>query len=69
MDIDVFVARHEKTWSRLEYLVDKRKLNGRQCDELISLYQITSAHLSYIQSNTTDSEVVFIYLALFLKLI
>lgn len=58
MDIDVFVARHEKTWNRLEILVDKRKLTGRQCDELVALYQVSSAHLSYIQSNFSDDDVV-----------
>ncbi len=58
MDIDVFVARHEKTWSRLEFLVDKRRLTGHQCDELISLYHISSAHLSYIQSTFKDKELI-----------
>lgn len=50
MDIDAFVARHEKTWKRLEYLLSKRRLNGEQVDELIALYQICSSHLSYMQS-------------------
>ncbi|QES48538.1 hypothetical protein DEJ50_12615 [Streptomyces venezuelae] len=55
MDLDVFVTAHRAEWDRLEQLLGRgRRLTGAEADELVSLYQRTSTHLSLIQSSTPD---------------
>ena len=50
MDIDAFVVKHQESWSRLGSLTDQarrpRKLSADHLDELVQLYQRTSAHLA-----------------------
>ncbi|MCJ1678868.1 stage II sporulation protein M [Streptomyces sp. APSN-46.1] len=55
MDLDVFVSAHRQEWDRLEQLLGRgRRLTGAEADELVSLYQRTSTHLSLIQSSAPD---------------
>ncbi|MFD6875255.1 MULTISPECIES: stage II sporulation protein M [unclassified Streptomyces] len=55
MDLDVFVVAHQAEWARLEQLLGRgRKLTGAEADELVSLYQRTSTHLSLVQSTAPD---------------
>ncbi|MEV6574115.1 stage II sporulation protein M [Streptomyces sp. NPDC051577] len=59
MDVDVFVAAHQAQWARLEQLLGRgRRLTGEEADELVSLYQRTSTHLSLIQSSAPDPMLV-----------
>jgi uncharacterized membrane protein SpoIIM required for sporulation len=50
MDIDAFVVRNQGAWFRLGQLTDQarkpRTLHADQLDELVHLYQRTSAHLA-----------------------
>ncbi|MET4590026.1 stage II sporulation protein M [Arthrobacter sp. 754] len=50
MDMDAFSAVNGDKWSRLHELAHKRRLSGEEADELLRLYQATSAHLSFIRS-------------------
>ncbi|MCX5382101.1 stage II sporulation protein M [Streptomyces sp. NBC_00083] len=55
MDLDVFVTAHHAEWDRLEHLLHRsRRLTGAEVDELVTLYQRTSTHLSLIQSTAPD---------------
>ncbi|MBV2356146.1 stage II sporulation protein M [Streptomyces sp. J2-1] len=57
MDLDVFVAAHRAEWDRLDTLVSRRRrLNGTEADELVTLYQRTATHLSLIQSSAPDPQ-------------
>ncbi|MTE19288.1 stage II sporulation protein M [Streptomyces sp. TRM43335] len=57
MDIDVFVTAHRAEWDRLEELLRRRRrLTGAEADELVTLYQRTSTHLSLVQSGAPDPE-------------
>ncbi len=50
MDIDAFVVRNQGAWFRLSQLTDQarkpRSLSPDQLDEMVQLYQRTSAHLA-----------------------
>jgi len=55
MDIDRFIAQNTPTWSRLEELTRRarrgvRSLQPEELDELVALYQRTSAHLSHART-------------------
>ncbi len=54
MDIDAFVAVHQGEWDRLAELSDRRRLRPEEADELLRLYQRTSAHLSMVRSVEPD---------------
>ncbi|MCK7625004.1 stage II sporulation protein M [Streptomyces sp. RS10V-4] len=55
MDLDVFVTAHGADWDRLEALVNrKRRLTGTEADELVTLYQRTTTHLSLLLSSAPD---------------
>lgn len=55
MDLDVFVAAHKAEWDRLDELLRRRRrLSGQEADELVTLYQRTSTHLSQVQSSAPD---------------
>jgi uncharacterized membrane protein SpoIIM required for sporulation len=59
VDVDAFVLAHQDTWNRLEQLVKKRRrLSGREVDELVELYQRVSTHLSMVRSASTDTVLV-----------
>ncbi len=59
MDIDQFLSRNTPTWYRLHQLTRRAgagvgRLSGGELKELIALYQRTSGHLSYAQTNFND---------------
>lgn len=59
MDIDRYIARNEPTWHRLNELTTRASRNigsiePAEIDELVQLYQRTSAHLSYCRTYLRD---------------
>ena len=54
MDTDAFIAVHRPQWQRLGTLTRARTLDAAGTDELISLYQETSTHLSTVRSTNPD---------------
>ncbi|WP_411139912.1 stage II sporulation protein M [Streptomyces sp. x-80] len=55
MDLDVFVTAHRAEWDRLEALLRrKRRLTGAEADELVTLYQRATTHLSLLLSSAPD---------------
>ncbi len=59
MDIDWYIARNQPTWERLHELTDRARrrvddLGPTELDELLQLYQRTSAHLSYARTYFHD---------------
>ncbi|MFG2313111.1 stage II sporulation protein M [Streptomyces sp. NPDC048566] len=57
MDLDVFVSAHRAEWDRLDALLRRRRrLDGAEADELVTLYQRTATHLSLIQSSAPDPQ-------------
>jgi hypothetical protein len=60
MDIDRFLASHGAGWDRLARLTRRAgagagRLSAGELDELVQLYQRTSADLSYAQTNFADA--------------
>ncbi len=55
MDVDAFEAANRPDWNRLDALTRSRRLDGRESDELLDLYQRTSTHLSMIRSVAPES--------------
>ncbi|MFD8789055.1 stage II sporulation protein M [Kitasatospora sp. NPDC059599] len=58
MDLDVFVATHQGEWARLDALARRRRLNGEEADELVTLYQRTTGHLAKVQAAAPDPALV-----------
>lgn len=56
--MDAFVAAHDPEWRRLENLVARRRLDGPEVDELVSLYQRTATHLSVVQTRSPDAVLI-----------
>lgn len=55
MDVDAFVGAHRAEWDRLAELVRRAgSLRGHDVDELVTLYQRTSTHLSMLRSAAPD---------------
>jgi uncharacterized membrane protein SpoIIM required for sporulation len=55
VDVDVFVAQYRSDWARLDALTRRRRrLTGAEVDELVALYQRTTAQLSAVQSAGLD---------------
>ena len=54
MDLDAFVAEHGGEWHRLRLLAARRSLSADEADELVTLYQRTTTHLSIVRSRTPD---------------
>ena len=59
VDIDRYIARNEPTWTRLAELTGRARfkvasLSPTELDELIQLYQRTSAQLSYARTYFHD---------------
>jgi uncharacterized membrane protein SpoIIM required for sporulation len=55
VDVAAYAAAHEAEWRRLDALVKRRRrLSGGEIDELVSLYQQTTTHLSAVRSAGTD---------------
>ena len=55
MDLDAFVAVHEKEWQRLDALSRRRRPSGVEADELVELYQRVATHLSLVRSASPDA--------------
>lgn len=60
MDVDRFIARNQAGWTRLEELarLPRRSLSPAQVEELVQLYQRTSAHLSHARTQRADPALV-----------
>ncbi len=58
MDVDAFVAAHSARWDRLDQLARRRRLSGREADELVDGYQEVATHLSVLRSAAPDPVVV-----------
>lgn len=59
VDIDRFIATYQPSWNRLDELVQRgrrsvRKLSHDELDELLALYQSTSAQLSVARTRFDD---------------
>ena len=66
MDLDAYVLAHHAEWERLEALTGKRRLDGRESDELVERYQRVATHLSVIRTAAPDATVIT-YLSLLLS--
>jgi uncharacterized membrane protein SpoIIM required for sporulation len=51
MDLDAYTAARSADWDRLAQLAKKGRLDGKDADELIDLYQSGAADLSAIQTS------------------
>jgi len=58
VDVDAFVTAHSGEWARLEQLLRRRRLGADEADELVSLYQRVSTHLSVVRSSAPDPSLV-----------
>jgi len=58
VDVDAFVTAHSGEWARLEQLLRRRRLRAEEADELVSLYQRVSTHLSVLRSSAPDPSLV-----------
>jgi uncharacterized membrane protein SpoIIM required for sporulation len=61
MDLDRYIAQNQPAWLRLEHLADRarrgaKRLTAAELDELIELYQRTSAHLAHVRTRYDDPE-------------
>jgi len=55
VDVDAFTAAHQADWARLDELVRRRRrLTGDEVDELVTLYQLTTTHLSVLRASGHD---------------
>jgi uncharacterized membrane protein SpoIIM required for sporulation len=66
MDLDAYVQANHAEWHRLEALTRKRRLDGRESDELVERYQRVATHLSMIRTAAPDATVIT-YLSLLLS--
>ena len=55
MDLDAYVLAHHAEWERLEALTRKRRLDGRESDELVERYQRVATHLSVVRTAAPDA--------------
>jgi uncharacterized membrane protein SpoIIM required for sporulation len=63
MDIDRYIAKNAATWQRLQQLVETAQnsvasLSDTEVEEMITLYQRSSAHLSHVRAQHEDREVI-----------
>jgi uncharacterized membrane protein SpoIIM required for sporulation len=58
VDLDAFVAEHGGEWHRLRVLSARRSLDADEADELVTLYQRTTTHLSIVRSRTPDAAIL-----------
>jgi uncharacterized membrane protein SpoIIM required for sporulation len=58
VDLDALVAEHAGEWHRLRILASRRSLDADEADELVTLYQRTTTHLSVIRSRTPGAAIV-----------
>ena len=63
VDVDRYIAAHRATWNRLDELVGMARVTpGRlsltETEELLRLYQLTSAHLSHVRTHHRDRALI-----------
>jgi uncharacterized membrane protein SpoIIM required for sporulation len=58
VDTDAFIAVHRPQWERLRELTRERSLDADGIDELLSLYQEVSTHLSTVRSTVPDPALI-----------
>jgi uncharacterized membrane protein SpoIIM required for sporulation len=58
VDLDAFVAEHGGEWHRLRMLAARRSLDAEEADELVTLYQRATTHLSVLRSRTPGAPVL-----------
>ncbi|MCL8024188.1 stage II sporulation protein M [Nocardioides bruguierae] len=58
MDLDAYAEAHAEEWRRLAELVGRRRLDGREADELLDLYQRVATHLSVLRTSAPDPHLV-----------
>ena len=58
MDLDAYVMAHVHEWRRLEELTKRRRLSGRESDELVECYQRVATHLSVVRTSAPDAALV-----------
>ena len=58
VDLDAFVAAHNREWSRLEHLARQGSPSGAEADEILDLYQRVATHLSMIRTSAPDPSLV-----------
>ena len=58
VDLDAFVAAHNREWSRLEHLARQGSPSGAEADEILDLYQRVATHLSVVRSAAPDPSLV-----------
>lgn len=58
MDLDAFVAAHQKTWQELDKLSKSVSLSAAEAERLVKLYQQTATHLSTLRSQAPDPAIV-----------
>jgi uncharacterized membrane protein SpoIIM required for sporulation len=59
MDLDRYISEHQPMWTRLEDLSARsrrgvRRLSAAELDEMLELYQRTSAHLAHVRTRYGD---------------
>jgi uncharacterized membrane protein SpoIIM required for sporulation len=54
VDVDAFIASHSAEWSRLQQLSARRRPDGAEADELVTLYRRVATHLALVQSRAPD---------------
>ncbi|MGC5615250.1 stage II sporulation protein M [Georgenia sp. Z1491] len=54
MDAEALGAVRSGRWERLDDLAGRRRLTGQEADELVRLYQATSADLSRVRTRSAD---------------
>ncbi|PJI94280.1 stage II sporulation protein M [Luteimicrobium subarcticum] len=58
MDLDAFVLLRTPRWERLDALSRARRLDGRETDEMVALYQSVATDLSVLRSSMPDPTLV-----------
>lgn len=58
MDLDAFVSANEPLWRELEGLTREPRLDAKQAERIVDLYQRTSTHLSILRSQSPDPTLV-----------
>src|SRR5579875_2052914 len=58
VDVDAFITAHRGEWQRLETLAGRRRLDGAEADELVSLYRQVATHLALVQARAPEPQLV-----------
>ncbi|MFP7695679.1 stage II sporulation protein M [Trueperella sp. LYQ143] len=58
MESLAYAKAHEGQWLRLQQLTRKRRLNGLESDEFVSLYQACATHLAKIRTSAPDADMI-----------